>query len=55
MIKGSSLVNKSKKAINDELRREFILASKDETFAKLCNRLKNFLKYAKRLNRSFEI
>ena len=40
MIKGSSLVNKSKKAINDELRREYILASKDETFSKLCNRLK---------------
>ena len=40
MIKGSSLVNKSKKAINDDLRREFILASKDETFTKLCNRLK---------------
>ena len=40
MIRGSSLVNKSKKAINDELRREYILASKDETFAKLCNRLK---------------
>ncbi len=40
MIKSSNLVNKSKKEINNELRREFILASNDETFAKLCNRLK---------------
>lgn len=40
MINGSSFVKKSKKAINDELRRYFILASSDETFKKLCNRLK---------------
>lgn len=40
MINGSSFVKKSKKAINDELRRDFILASSDETFKKLCNRLK---------------
>ena len=40
MIKGSSFVKKSKKAINDELRRDFVLASSDETFKKLCNRLK---------------
>ena len=40
MIKGKDLVTKGKKAINDELRREYILASKDETFTKLCNRLK---------------
>ena len=40
MIKGSSIVKKSKKDINDGLRREFILSSKDETFKKLCNRLK---------------
>ena len=40
MIKGSSLIKKSKKDINDGLRREFILSSKDETFKKLCNRLK---------------
>lgn len=40
MIKGNSYVNKSKKAIEDDLRREFILSSKDETFNKLCNRLK---------------
>lgn len=40
MINGSSFVKKSKKAINDELRRDFVLASNDETFKKLCNRLK---------------
>lgn len=40
MINGSSFVKKSKKAINDELRRDFVLASSDETFKKLCNRLK---------------
>ena len=40
MINGSSYVKKSKKAINDELRRDFVLASSDETFKKLCNRLK---------------
>ena len=53
MIKGSSIVNKSKKAINDELRREYILASKDETFAKLCNTLKlndeELMKYTSKL------
>ena len=40
MIKGSNLVNKSKKVIKDELRREFIKSSTDETFKKLCARLK---------------
>lgn len=40
MIKGSSFVKKSKKAINDELRREFIKSSTDETFKKICARLK---------------
>ncbi len=40
MIKGSTLVKKSKKSIEDELRREFILSCSDETFRKLCNRLK---------------
>lgn len=40
MINGNSYVKKSKKAINDELRRNFVLASTDETFKKLCNRLK---------------
>ena len=36
MIKGSSLVNKSKKAIETDLRKEFILASTDDTFKKIC-------------------
>ena len=40
MIKSNSFINKSKKAIDNDLRREFILSSKDETFKKLCNRLK---------------
>ncbi len=40
MIKSSSIVNKSKKSIEDELRREFVLSYSDETFKKLCNRLK---------------
>ena len=40
MIKGSNFVRKGKKAIQDDLRREFVLASKDETFTKLCARLK---------------
>ena len=40
MIESKSFVKKSKKTINDDLRREFILASTDETFKKLCNRLK---------------
>lgn len=54
MIKGSSLVKKSKKEINDSLRREFILASNDETFHKLCNRLKMdedvLMKYTSKLD-----
>lgn len=33
-------IKKGKKAIKDDLRREFILAGKDETFTKLCARLK---------------
>lgn len=40
MIKSNSFVKKSKKAIEAELRREYILASTDATFKKLCNRLK---------------
>ena len=40
MIKANNFVNKTKKAIKDELRREYVLASKDEYFVKLCNRLK---------------
>jgi len=37
----NKFVNRSKKAIEDDLRREFILASKDEMFLKLCNSLKS--------------
>ena len=33
-------IKKGKKAINDDLRREFIKSSEDDTFRKLCNRLK---------------
>ena len=33
-------IKKGKKAIKDDLRREFILASKDEMFSKLCARIK---------------
>lgn len=40
MIKGNSFIKKGKKAMQDDLRREFVLASKDETFTKLCARLK---------------
>ena len=40
MIKGNSFVNKSKKQINDELRREYIKSNTDESFRKLCSRLK---------------
>ena len=40
MIKGSNIVNKSKQSINDDLRREFIKSSTDDTFKKLCARLK---------------
>lgn len=56
MINGSSFVKKSKKAINDELRRDFVLASSDETFKKLCNRLKcddeMLMKYTSKLTDS---
>ena len=40
MIEGNSYVKKSKKELEKDLRKEFILSSKDETFKKLCNRLK---------------
>lgn len=40
MIKSNNFVKKSKRAINDDLRKEYILASSDDTFKKLCNRLK---------------
>ena len=40
MIKGNSFIKKGKKAIEDDLRREYVLSSSDETFKKLCARLK---------------
>lgn len=40
MIKSNSYVKKSKKAIEADLRKEFILSQTDEMFKKLCNRLK---------------
>ncbi|MBQ6285761.1 MAG: primosomal protein DnaI [Bacilli bacterium] len=40
MISSKSYITKSKKSINDDLRREFIKSSTDETFKKLCARLK---------------
>lgn len=56
MIKSNNFVKKGKKAIQDDLRREFVLASKDTTFMKLCARLKiddNILmKYTSKLEES---
>ena len=40
MNKVNKFVNKSKKAINDELRSEYVLSSSDNMFKKLCNTLK---------------
>lgn len=40
MIKGNSFVKKGKKAIEDDLRREYVLASSDGTFKKLCAMMK---------------
>ncbi len=40
MISSKRYITKSKKSINDDLRREFIKSSTDETFKKLCARLK---------------
>ena len=40
MIKGKSFIKKGKKAIEDDLRREYVLSSSDETFKNLCARLK---------------
>ncbi len=58
MIKSNSLVTKSKKSINDGLVREFLLAGKDETFQKLCHRLKTddkiLMKYTSKLQDTCE-
>ena len=40
MIDTKKYVTKSKKSINDDLRKEFIKSSTDDTFNKLCARLK---------------
>ena len=53
MIKG---INKSKTAIKNDLRKEYLLSSKDEMFKKLCNRLKKddefLMRYTSRLEQS---
>ena len=53
MIKGNNFIKKSKKEINDDLRKEYILSSNDETFKKLCNTLKSeddiLMKYTSKL------
>ena len=55
MIK-TSFVTTSKKEIENRLRKEFVLASKDETFTKLCNRMKCdekiLMKYTSKLEES---
>lgn len=58
MIKSNSLVTKSKKSIKDGLVREFLLAGKDETFQKLCHRLKTedeiLMRYTSKLQETCE-
>lgn len=53
MIEGKSIIKKSKKDINNDLRREFILASTDDDFKKVCSRLKTsdeiLMKYTSKL------
>ena len=56
MIKTNNFIKKGKKAIQDDLRREFVLASKDPDFVKLCARLKSkdeiLMKYTSKLETS---
>ena len=58
MIEAHTQIKKSKKDIKDELIREFIMASKDENFAKLCSRLKTkdeiLMKYTSKLEKTVE-
>ncbi|MBQ4263251.1 MAG: primosomal protein DnaI [Bacilli bacterium] len=58
MIDKKIQIKKSKKDIKDELTREFILASKDENFQKLCSRLKCsdeiLMKYTSKLEKTTE-
>lgn len=53
MIESKSIIKKSKKEINNDLRREFILSSTDDTFKKVCSRLKTsdeiLMKYTSQL------
>jgi len=53
MIKGSSFITKNNKEINDNLRKEYIKASTDDTFKKLTARLKTdeniLMKYTSKL------
>jgi primosomal protein DnaI len=53
MIKSNSFINRGKKAIKDDLRREYVLAGKDDNFVKLCTRLKSnedtLMKYTSKL------
>lgn len=53
MIKANNFVTKGKKAIQDKLKCDFLLACKDETFNKLCNKLKldedTLMKYTSKL------
>ena len=39
MIKGNSFIKKGKKAIEDDLRREYVLSSSDETFKRHLSRI----------------
>lgn len=56
MISSKTIVTKSKKGIETDLRREFVLASKDEAFVKLCNRCKMddtiLMKYTSKIEKS---
>ena len=56
MIKSNSFIKKSKRAIQNDLRKEFILAQKDELFCKLCNKLNCsediLMKYTSKLEQS---
>lgn len=56
MISTNSFVNKSKKAINDSLKKEYLLASKDQMFCKVCSKMKTsediLMKYTSKLEQT---
>src|SRR5574344_2295329 len=56
MIKGTNFIKKGNKAINDDLRKEYVLASKDISFVKLCTKLKSndelLMKYTSKLEQT---